>query len=74
MKNKIKELVEMLTVVRYFVPNLKDIHYSIMVEYCVAQSKYYCMIDEPVKALYWTKLSTKYLLKRLDVLHKRGVL
>lgn len=64
----------MLTVLRFFSPNSKDIYYSIMVEYCVAQAKYYCTIEKPVKALRWSKLSTEYLFKRIDLLHKRGVL
>lgn len=64
----------MLTLLRYFSPNSKDIYYSIMVEYCVAQAKYYCIIENTKKALYWSKLSTKYLFKRIDLLHKRGVL
>ena len=64
----------MLTMLRYFSPNAKDIYYSIMVEYCVAQANHYCIIEKPVKALYWSRQSTKYLLKRIDLLHKRGIL
>ncbi len=63
----------MLTVLSKLVPDIKDIHYSIYVEYCGAQSKYYCEMKDMKKALYWSKLMTKYLLKRVDLLAKKRV-
>lgn len=64
----------MLTVLRYCNLNLKDIHYSIMVEWCIANSKHYMANEDFKRAAHWSKQSAKYLLKRLDVLHKRGLL
>lgn len=60
----------MLTVLSYLVPNMKDIRHSIMVEYCVAQTKYYCRLKDPKQVLYWSSLATEYLLKRLDYVEK----
>ncbi len=62
----------MLTVASWFVPNLKDIHYSIFVEYCMEKSKYYCRKKEGKKALYWSSLASKYLIKRFELRVKRG--
>lgn len=64
----------MLTVLRYFSPTLNDIHNSIMVEWCIAKSKEYLKKDKFKKCAYWSKQSTKYLLKRIDYLHKKGLL
>lgn len=61
----------MLTVLRYLSPNSRDKYYSIMVEYCVAQAKYYCKLENTKKASYWSRLATKYLLKRIDLLQKK---
>lgn len=62
----------MLTVMRLFVPSIKDIHYSIMEHYCLEQAKYYCRLEDGKKGLYWSQMASKYLLKRLDLLAKRG--
>lgn len=61
----------MLTVLRYLSPNSRDKHYSIMVEYCASQVKYYCELKNAKKASYWSKLATKYLLKRTILLQKK---
>lgn len=62
----------MLTMLSYISPRLKDIRYSIMVEYCVAQAKYYCKKNDLKNISYWSKLAAKYLLKRLELLDKNG--
>ena len=59
----------MLTVLRLFIPRLQEQHYAVMVEWCVAQSRYYSDIDVE-KAVYWTKMAYKYLLKRLETIGK----
>lgn len=64
----------MLTVLSYIIPDLRDIRYSIMVEYCAKMAKYYCKIQDPKKILYWSNLASKYLIKRLDLLNKKGLL
>ena len=61
----------MLTVLRLFVPNIKDIYYSIMVEYCVANAKYYCKMKDNEKTLYWSALASEYLVKRCELLFKK---
>lgn len=62
----------MLTIMSLFVPRIKDIHYSIMSDYCLAKAKYYCRLEDGKKGLYWSQMATKYLLKRLDLLERRG--
>lgn len=62
----------MLTIMRLFVPRIKDIHYSIMAYYCLEQSKYYCRLEDGERGLYWSRMACKYLLKRLNLLAKRG--
>ena len=64
----------MLTLLSYISPKYKDIRYSILVEYCCAQAKYYCKKKDPKKVLYWSNLASDYLLKRLDLLNKKGLL
>ena len=59
----------MLTVLTLFMPRLKEKHYAVMVEWCIAQSRYYSDIDVE-QAVYWTKMAYKYLLKRLDAVEK----
>lgn len=71
METKIKELVKMLTVISWFSPRIKDIHYSIYVDYALAKSKHYCRMEDGKKALYWSQLASKYLLKRIDLLSKK---
>ena len=61
----------MLTLLGYFVPDLKDIRYSIMVEYCAKMAKHYCILRDNEKILYWSNLATKYLLKRIALLSKK---
>lgn len=63
----------MLTVISWFSPRIKDIHYSIYVEYAVAKAKYYCRIRDNEKALYWSQLASEYLIKRLELLTKKRV-
>jgi hypothetical protein len=63
----------MLTVLSKLVPDIRDIHYSIYAEYCGAQCKYHCKMKDKEKALYWFKLESKYLMKRVEILtRKRG--
>ena len=62
----------MLTVLRCFVPNLKDIHYSIMVEYCARLAKYYCHMNDVKQGIYWTSMASEYLIKRLELQLKKG--
>lgn len=69
--NNIEELVKMLTILSYFMPNIKDIHNSIYVEYCVAQAKHYCMKKNAKEIRYWSNLANKYLLKRIDYVFKK---
>ena len=61
----------MLTILRYFIPNIKDIHYSIMVKYCSANAKYYCKMKDIKNAAYWSKQMSKYLIKRLELVLKK---
>ena len=61
----------MLTLLSYFSPNIRDIHNSIYVEYCVAQAKYYCIKKNVKEIHYWSNLANKYLLKRLDYVIKK---
>lgn len=63
----------MLTMLGYLVPDMRDIRYSIMVEYCCAQAKYYCKLEDPNKIVYWSNLASKYLIKRLDLMTKKRV-
>ena len=62
----------MLTVLGYFVPNLKDIRYSILAEYCLESAKYYCRMKDRVKVLYWSTEASKYLMKRFELRCKKG--
>lgn len=62
----------MLTVLGYFVPGIKDIYYSIMVEYCRANVKYFCQIKDKENVLYWSVLMSKYLTKRFELKCKKG--
>lgn len=64
----------MLTVLSYIVPTLKDIRYSIMVEYCAEMAKYYCKLRDSKNALYWSALASKYVIKRIDLINKKGLL
>ena len=64
----------MLTVLSYIVPTLKDIRYSIMVEYCARMAKYYCKLQDSKNALYWSVLASKYVIKRIDLINKKGLL
>ena len=61
----------MLTVLGYFVPNLKDIRYSILAEYAIEMAKYYCRMKDGVKALYWSTEASKYLMKRFELRCKK---
>lgn len=61
----------MLTILRYFVPSIKDIHYSIMVEYCAANAKRYCKMKDVKNALYWSEKMSEYLIKRLELILKK---
>lgn len=63
----------MLTVLSKLVPDIRDIHYSIYVVYCGAQCKYYCRKEDREKAIYWFKLETKYLMKRIKLLSRKRV-
>ena len=63
----------MLTILSCFVPNIKDIKYSIYVEYCAERAKYYCKKKDVEKILYWSNLACEYLLKRLDLRSKKRV-
>lgn len=63
----------MLTVISWFAPRIKDIQYSIYVEYAIERSKYYCEMEDLEKSLYWSKVGCEYLLKRLDLWSKKGV-
>lgn len=59
----------MLTVLRLFVPKIKEQHYAIMVDWCLANANYYINIDVE-KSMYWVRLACKYLLKRIDAVEK----
>jgi hypothetical protein len=61
----------MLTVISWFSPRIKEIQYSIYVDYALEKSKYYCKMKDAKKALYWSQLASKYLLKRIDLLGKK---
>lgn len=61
----------MLTVISWFSPRIKDIHYSIYAEYALQQAKYYCKIKDGKKALYWSTKASEYLIKRLDLMTKK---
>ena len=61
----------MLTLLGCFVPNLKDIRYSILAEYCLERAKYYCRTKDGVKALYWSAEASKYLIKRFELRCKK---
>ena len=62
----------MLTVMRLFVPRLKDMHYAMLVDWCIEKSDYYCRRNDVKQGAYWSKQACKYLLKRLDVWAKRS--
>lgn len=62
----------MLTVMRLFMPRLKDSHYAMLVEWCIEKSDYYNRKNEVKEAAYWSKQACKYLLKRIDVWAKRS--
>lgn len=64
----------MLTLLRYFNANLNDIHNSIMVEWCTAKAKEYLKKGDFKKCGYWSKQTSKYLMKRIDYLHHKGLL
>lgn len=55
----------MLTIMRVFMPKHKDAVYGIMIDWCLAQAKYYMDVDAK-KSTYWTKRACKYTLKRLN--------
>lgn len=61
----------MLTILGWFVPSIKDTRYSILVEYCTECAKYYCRKEDGVKALYWSTMASKYLMKRFDLYCKK---
>lgn len=61
----------MLTIISLFSPTIKDIHYSIMAEYCLQRAKYYCRLEDGKNGLYWSQMASKYLIKRLDLMSKR---
>lgn len=61
----------MLTLLSYFSPNIRDIHNSIYVEYCVAQAKYYAMKMNKKEVIHWSNLANKHLLKRIDYVIKK---
>lgn len=61
----------MLTILGWFVNDIKDIRYSIYVEYCAAHAKHYCKIKDKEKAMYWSNAMSKYLLKRFELHHKK---
>ena len=61
----------MLTILSLFVPRIKDIHYSIMANYCLERAKYYCRLGDGKNGLYWSQMASKYILKRLDLLVKK---
>lgn len=62
----------MLTVLGWIVPSIKDTRYTILAEYCVAKAKYYCKIEDGVKALYWSTEASKYLMKLFELHCKKG--
>lgn len=61
----------MLTLLRCFIPNIKDIHYSIMVEYRAANAKHYCKMKDIRNASYWSEKMSKYLLKRAELIFRK---
>ena len=61
----------MLTVISWFSPRIKDIHYSIYVDYALKKSKYYCKMRDGKKALYWSQLASKYLIKRFELMSRK---
>ena len=61
----------MLTVISWFSSRIKDIHYSIYVDYAIEKSKYYCKMRDGEKALFWSKVASDYLIKRLDLAIKK---
>lgn len=63
----------MLTVLGWFIPSIKDIRYTILANYCIERSKYYCRMKDGVNGLYWSTEASKYLTK-IFKLHtkKRG--
>lgn len=63
----------MLTVLGWFIPNIRDIRYSIFAKYCIESAKYYCRMEDGVKALYWSTMASKYLMKQFELRHKKGV-
>lgn len=63
----------MLTVISWFSPKIKDIHYSIYAEYALQKAKYYCRLEDGKKALYWSIMASKYLIKQFDLKVKKGV-
>lgn len=63
----------MLTVLRCFVPKIKDIHYSIMVEYCMAQARHYSTKKNTKKTLYWCEKTSKYLMKQFELFTRKRV-
>lgn len=63
----------MLTLVSWFSPRIKDIHYSIYAEYALTKVKYYCKMKEGKKALYWSTVASKYLMKRFELMCKKRV-
>lgn len=60
----------MLTMLRYFVPDMLLKYYGVMVDWCIANAKYYSEINM-YKERYWAKKACKYLLKELDLLAKK---
>jgi hypothetical protein len=63
----------MLTLLGCIVPDMKDIRYSIMVEYCVANAKHYCRLKDAERVLYWSQLASDYLIKRLELCSRKRV-
>jgi len=53
----------MLTVLGWFVPSIKEARYTMLAEYCIERSKYYCKLEDGLQALYWSTEASKYLTK-----------
>ena len=62
----------MLTVLGWFVPSIRDARYTVLANYCIERAKYYCRIEDGVKALYWSTEASKYLMKIFELHQKRG--
>lgn len=61
----------MLTVISWFSPKIKSIHYAIYADYAIAKAKHYCKMQDGKKALYWSIMASKYLMKQFDLMCKK---